>query len=200
MLKIIKPAQFKTIPWKNGQGETTELAINEQGNLAHFDWRLSIASVVNDGFFSNFNGYHRNLVLIEGAGLSLTHDNEKTDKLNNILDIASFSGGCKTYGELTQGSIKDFNIITNNEKILPNVHCFLKEQQVTVKLLKNSMCFAFSLTDEIVVEPLGQKNSVIAVGDLMQYSAIDNELKIEALTIKITGKNMIIVQLEMINE
>ena len=29
MIEILAPKQFKTIPWKNGQGETIELAINE---------------------------------------------------------------------------------------------------------------------------------------------------------------------------
>jgi environmental stress-induced protein Ves len=68
MLTILSPETFKTIPWKNGLGHTTELAINSGGNLGKFDWRLSIASVVNDGEFSNFSGYQRHLVLIKGEG------------------------------------------------------------------------------------------------------------------------------------
>ncbi len=51
MLTVFSPENFRTIPWKNGLGHTTELAISEGGSLDDFDWRLSIASVVNDGDF-----------------------------------------------------------------------------------------------------------------------------------------------------
>ena len=72
---IITPEQFTLVPWKNGLGYTTELAINDGGTLEKFDWRLSIASVTADGAFSSFAGYQRNLVLIEGSGLTLDHQN-----------------------------------------------------------------------------------------------------------------------------
>lgn len=198
MIELLEPAQFKTIPWKNGQGETTELAINENSSLDDFDWRLSIASVVKDGAFSNFNGYSRHLILIEGEGISLTHDNKRTDTLNELLDVASFSGGCKTYGKLMNGAIKDFNIITQNGKISPTVNCYLKIQQVVVQLSTTCICFAYSLTDEITVVISEADNTLVPVGHLVKLSAQNNELKDEQLTIGLTGKNMIIVQLEMI--
>jgi len=57
-INIISPEQYRTIPWKNGQGETTQLAISEEGNLANFDWRLSIATVTEDAFFPIFQDIH----------------------------------------------------------------------------------------------------------------------------------------------
>lgn len=198
MIEILKPTQFKTIPWKNGQGETTELAINEGGSLDDFDWRLSIASVCNDGLFSNFSGYQRNLVLIDGQGLSLQHDEKNTDILENLLDIASFDGACQTYGKLTLGAIKDFNIITKTTKIIPKILCHVGSQQVLVELLQNSICFGYSLTDEMVVEALDAHISVVPVGYLAKLSTQKNDKQAKALKIKFTGKNMIIVQLDMI--
>ncbi len=100
MLTIIEPIQFKTIPWKNGLGETTELAINDNASLDDFIWRISIASVINDGVFSDFSGYDRNLVLIEGKGINLQHDAKSTDLLEKTLDVASFDGGGETLGRL----------------------------------------------------------------------------------------------------
>jgi environmental stress-induced protein Ves len=110
-LNITKPDEFTLVPWKNGLGHTTELAINEGGNLDHFDWRLSIASVITNGEFSNFSGYQRNLVLIEGNGLTLDHQNGESDKLTTLLDIASFDGSYRTLGSLNEGSIKDLVLI-----------------------------------------------------------------------------------------
>ena len=126
MLTIFPPETFKTIPWKNGLGHTTELAINSGGNLDSFDWRLSIASVGNDGDFSNFSGYQRHLVLIEGEGLILDHRNGDVDELKNLLDVARFDGGSKTCGRLFNGPIKDFNIMTNNDSFTAEVNCYIK--------------------------------------------------------------------------
>lgn len=197
MIKIIEPKQFKLIPWKNGLGETTELAINDGGNLDDFTWRLSIASVVNDGVFSDFSGYQRNLVLIEGHGISLQYDDENTDVLEKVLDIASFDGGCKTHGKLVAGAIKDFNIITDINKISADVHCYIEDQQVVIELSKSSLCFAYSLSDEMLLETSQQESTVVPVGSLAKISAINDKLKTSEVSVNITGKNMVIVQLEM---
>jgi len=198
MIEVLTPTQFKTIPWKNGQGETTELAISEGGDLSEFDWRLSIASVSHNGVFSNFNGYQRNLVLIEGEGISLQHDGKSTDILKQRLDVASFDGGCETYGELLLGAIKDFNIITRKNKVAPIVGCYVVPQQVTITCKKNSLCFAYSITDEMMIEAVDAQSSVIAVGHLVKVSAAVDDQEDKAITVSFTGSNMIIIQLDVI--
>jgi environmental stress-induced protein Ves len=199
MFKIIKPDEFTLLPWKNGLGHTIELAINKGGNLNNFDWRLSIASVIFDGEFSNFSGYQRNLVLIEGDGLTLDHQNGKIDELNRVLDIAKFDGGCKTFGSLSNGSIKDFNIITKIGAVTPTVTCYPDQQKVAVKLAKNCLLFAYSPTDDIAVDTREQKNTQVPVNHLIQLSTsnnpVDNIVTNNQLTVALTGENMIVVQL-----
>ena len=168
MIKLISPGQFKTIPWKNGLGETTELAISEHGTLDYFDWRLSIASVVSNGSFSDFNGYDRNLILIEGCGICLTHDDDKKDNLLNILDKASFSGGSKTVGTLTRGAIKDFNIMTNQKNISPEVHCLSSHQKISVTVLPDTLYFAYSLSADMGVEASFIEKAIIPMGSLLE--------------------------------
>jgi len=200
LLQVIAPQQFKTIPWKNGLGETTELAINDGGNLECFDWRLSIASVINDGVFSDFSGYQRNLVLIAGQGLVLEHDDKSSDNLANLLDIASFDGACQTFGKLSAGAIKDFNIITNKKKILPQVSCYITAQQVTVNMAKTILFFAFSLTGEMNVEVnfknVKQEKSIVPQRHLLKISFADEAHDKDEYTFKISGENMILIQLQ----
>lgn len=198
MIEIIKPSQFKIIPWKNGQGKTTELAINTVGNLDDFDWRLSIATVSSDGLFSDFSGYDRNLVLIEGNGISLQHDDNKIDVLKERLDIASFSGSSQTYGRLVSGAIKDFNIMTNNKKIIPEVHCYHEQEKVIVRLTQTKLCFAYSLTDAIAVNTVKEKDVVVPVGSLIKLSMQEIENEGVQSTVEFTGQNMIIIQLNYI--
>jgi environmental stress-induced protein Ves len=197
MLTILSPDTFKTIPWKNGLGHTTELAISDGGSLDNFDWRLSIASVVNDGDFSNFAGYQRNLVLIEGEGLTLDHRNGDIDKLTKLLDIAHFDGGFNTHGALVNGGIKDFNIMTNQSSFSAEVNCYVALHTISVELLANSLVFAYSLTDELKINELQDKANFVSTGHLAQLQHSNGSEVTHPQRATITGENLIIIQLKV---
>lgn len=97
------------MPWKNGLGFTTEVARFPQAG-EHFDWRVSIASVEQDGPFSRFPGHDRILLVLEGAGLIL----ERGGGLTRLgpLESVAFPGDHDTFGRLVAGPIRDFNVIT----------------------------------------------------------------------------------------
>jgi environmental stress-induced protein Ves len=196
-IKVTAPNEFTLVPWKNGLGHTTELAISDGGSLEYFDWRLSIASVVNDGDFSNFAGYQRNLVLIEGNGLILDHRNGDVDKLTQSLDIARFDGASKTHGTLVNGAIKDFNIMTNQMAFTPEVTGYIEQQTVTIELLTDSLFFAYSLKNEMIINTSKDDECTVAVGHLIKVSAMNEQQQGEQLIVKVTGKNMIVIQLKL---
>jgi len=77
-----------------------------------FSWRLSIASVANDGPFSDFSGYDRTLLLLEGTGITLNNPNGSSIELNSPLDCAHFKGEDLINASLHDGPIKDFNVMT----------------------------------------------------------------------------------------
>ncbi len=187
VITVIPATAFKTVPWKNGLGHTTELAINNGGNLANFDWRLSIASVVNDGEFSNFSGYQRNLVLIEGSGLILDHGNGDIDKLTNLLDIAHFDGGNKTHGSLVNGAIKDFNVITNQQSYNAQVDSYTGSKKLSFTPTVKTVAFVYSLTDETKIQSK-QQSLQLPVGHLVKVEKTQDE-------IHIAGENLIVIQL-----
>lgn len=62
------------MPWKNGQGVTSEIEIHpENADFAHndFNWRLSSAAISGDNNFSKFPGYDRLLTVLSGTGLTI---------------------------------------------------------------------------------------------------------------------------------
>lgn len=190
MINIISAQSFKTIPWKNGKGVTTELAINPTGILDSFDWRLSIATVAEDGIFSDFSGYTRNLVLIEGDSISLTHNENKTDTLTNILDFATFDGGSKTEGKLQKGGIKDFNIITSKVACDTKVRTFTQPTNQSINF--NGLVFAYSLYASIeVIDPQGVIHK-IDHGDLLQLT--------QPKGVELSGTDLILIFIKSINE
>ncbi len=185
-IEIISPKQYNTIKWKNGLGETTELAISEGGDVDHFDWRLSIATVSEDGFFSDFSGYSRNLVLISGQGIVLEHDGAKVDCLDKLLDMASFDGGCKTYGKLTSGTIKDFNIMTKTLTVDVNVERYIEQQSIT--LAANNQYFVYALSTSAMID-CNNTTITLPTGHLLAISANNVD------EIQIKGSQMIVIRL-----
>ena len=69
---IYSPESFITMPWRNGLGSTIELLKHPSGDS--FKWRLSMADVTQDGAFSDFSGYDRCLILVNGTGITLTNN------------------------------------------------------------------------------------------------------------------------------
>ena len=195
MLTILSPETFKTIPWKNGLGHTTELAINSGGNLDDFDWRLSIASVVNDGDFSNFPGYQRHLVLIEGEGLILDHHNGDVNELANLLDVAHFDGGSKTCSRLVNGAIKDFNIMANKQSFTAEVNCHVEQHSADISFFSDKLIFAYSLTNEMNIEHGSKPTISVPAGHLAQLETHHAPKRSTQDMAVISGQNMIIIDL-----
>ena len=189
-IQIIDASEFKTIAWKNGKGETTELAVSEGGSVDAFDWRLSIATVTQDGPFSDFTGYWRNLVLIEGQGIDLNHDQEYTDSLREVLEFTTFDGGSQTTGTLVDGTIRDFNIMSKQGLFIPQVSTF---HDLEALLLDESVLnFVYALEGGEIVVTINEQEQVIPATSLLRVnpSEDDNEIGIA-----ISGRNLILISL-----
>ncbi len=114
MIELLKAANYKKMLWKNGQGYTFEIARSTGEDLAHFDWRISMADVKTAGHFSTFQGMQRILTVLEGQGISLCIDDDV--KQLTELETVSFHGESDVNCQLTNGMIRDFNLIYNPEK------------------------------------------------------------------------------------
>ncbi len=74
-MRILRAADYRRMPWKNGGGETREVLVSPAGAaLNEIDWRISLATIATDGPFSTFDGIQRTLSVIHGAGIHLTVD------------------------------------------------------------------------------------------------------------------------------
>jgi environmental stress-induced protein Ves len=124
-MKIVKlgPADYRTMPWKNGAGSTTELLIEPPGaTLAGgFRWRVSMATVAESGPFSRFPGIDRTLLLLEGQGLELDHGPHGRALLPGPLVPVRFPGEWTTSGRLLGGPCRDFNVMSRRDALLHEV-------------------------------------------------------------------------------
>ena len=109
-MKHITQEQFRTMPWKNGGGITTEIYRMAGIEAEDFVFRLSMAHIENDGPFSRFDGYDRHLILLQGNGCILD-SNGKQLALTNSSKPYSFAGERKIDCRLIEGPVIDFNVI-----------------------------------------------------------------------------------------
>lgn len=112
-MEIIRYAELRSQPWRNGGGVTRELASHPQAASAQdgaWDWRISIAELTKAGDFSPFPGMERVLTVIEGELLLLTVDGEE-HPLEKYRPFR-FSGEAATHGALPTGDIRNLNVIT----------------------------------------------------------------------------------------
>ena len=101
------------MPWKNGGGETTEIAVSPEGaGLATFDWRVSMARVTKAGPFSSFPGVDRTLTILDGAGIRLTIDGGASVELTAASAPLSFPADRPTTATLVEGPVLDLNVMT----------------------------------------------------------------------------------------
>lgn len=192
MLTIISPEQFTQVPWKNGLGHTLELAINHGATMDNFDWRLSIATVSQDGQFSNFSGYNRTLVLISGNGLDLTHDEQRSDHLAKLLQLACFDGGSHTVSRLHDGEIDDFNIMVNANRCDAEVITLEKAQSLNFSV--DDLAFIYCLQGEgRLTSRITSEQISLPKGHLMRIDCREQQ---SALPFNFDGEMVILVKLK----
>ena len=131
-VKITSPDDFITMPWRNGLGSTIEVLKHQPGDS--FQWRLSMADVTEDGAFSDFSGYDRCLILINGAGLTLKDDKSQKWALARQLDSAHFKGEDFIDARLHDGPIRDFNLMTRRQNCSAKVFTSQQHANQTIRL------------------------------------------------------------------
>lgn len=107
----LKAADHRRMPWKNGKGETVEIAVFPEGaGLEDFGWRLSMARVEEPGPFSCFAGIDRALAIVEGAGLRLFVDGDILT-ISDKGPAAIFPGDARIVSDLLEGPVTDLNLM-----------------------------------------------------------------------------------------
>jgi environmental stress-induced protein Ves len=111
-MEIIRFAELRPEPWRNGGGVTRELASHPKAASAQdgaWDWRVSIADIGTAGDFSTFPGMERVITVIDGELLLLTVDGEE-HPLEKYRPFR-FSGEAPSASALPTGDIRDLNVI-----------------------------------------------------------------------------------------
>lgn len=150
---------FVRQPWKNGGGSTTQLAVHGEGD--RWLWRVSVADVATSGPFSDFPGYERTIMLLEGDGMELTVDGARTT-LDQPFAPFTFDGGASTTCRLLRGPVRDLNVMVDRSRARATVEVI---ENGTVRIPSQS-ALVYCLDASARVEP-----HALAKGELLRIDA-----------------------------
>ncbi|MHA7179608.1 HutD/Ves family protein [Arthrobacter sp. MDB2-24] len=109
--RIVDPLLLGGTRWANGGGVTYEVLKAPPGSgYSGFDWRLSVAEVVQDGAFSSLPGVDRTFVMGSGGLLRMSIDGESRDL--ELGALAVFPGEADVRVEVLEGPTRNLNLMT----------------------------------------------------------------------------------------
>ncbi|SFT64653.1 HutD family protein [Mesorhizobium sp. YR577] len=178
-MRIIRATEHRRMPWKNGGGETTEIAISPEGSTTgDFDWRLSMARVESGGPFSVFPGIDRTLAVLDGDGLLLTIEGMEPAELTARSEPLPFPGDAPTNAELIGGGVTDLNIMTRRGKLTHSMRR-LRASGSTKLPLEDSEALLFCHSGHARIVTDGQ-TAELGPLDTLHLTETSSHLRIEA--------------------
>ena len=100
--------------WRNGAGLTREIVRGSVGaapsDAASWDWRISVADIVQAGPFSVFPGTDRVAALASGSGLQLLSA-DGVLRFDALGSVHAFAGETPLVAALSAGAVQLFNVM-----------------------------------------------------------------------------------------
>ena len=180
MPKLLSQVNYKVMKWKNGRGETSEIA--RFPGEDPFLWRLSMAPVIENGPFSLFPNYDRYITLVEGKGLKLK------DKVIHIGEVLKFLGDENISGELINGKIVDLNLIVKRNQVQAKYEVIKLSKDPYSFSKQSKLAFIFCLSGQLSIS----NGITVKEKDTLKI----DELK-EKLVIKSMGQESSFVLIEL---
>lgn len=143
-MKIIRQSEQKWTPWKNGGGETVEIAHGPSGStLENFDWRISRARVERPGPFSFFPGIDRTLAVLHGDLLQLRVDRAEPKILSPNTPPLSCAGEAGVESDVS-GPIVDLNVMTRRGRFRHRLTALEKGKPANLSAQENLVTAIFT--------------------------------------------------------
>jgi uncharacterized protein len=167
-MPIIRASQYKRMPWKNGGGETSEIAVfPEDADTAFFGWRISMARVASDGPFSIFPDVDRTLTILDGNGLELQVKGSAPQLLDEISDPLFFAADTPASAALKGGVVTDLNVMTRRSLFRHEVKRIAVEGDVNL-VPSGEICAVFCISGVLDISTR-DKSGTLAAHDCVVF-------------------------------
>jgi len=176
-MRLIRAKDYRRMPWKNGGGETIEIAVFPKGaDTSNFDWRVSMARVENDGPFSAFPGIDRTLAILEGAGIELSVTGAETAIVTDAAH--SFPGDVETSARLIDRPITDLNVMTRRGAFQSRVTPLQLSTPREIVVM-SPIALVYCQTGKVTIEQEFVSPIELVAGDTLFIEAMPNGLELQ---------------------
>ena len=125
MIRRLDPAQYRRTPWKNGGGTTIDIAGQDDV------WRFGRTPITKPGPFSDYTGFDRVQVLVEGRGLVLETPDGEIDVRLPFRPVR-FKGETPITSRLEAGPVEVVNLIGKRSDVAIDLRVLSAGQTVQV--------------------------------------------------------------------
>ena len=143
--RIHRFSALRTEPWRNGRGVTRTIATGAVLGGEPASWRLSLADIGASGPFSNFDGYDRTIVSIEGPEAALDIDGVRTSLVRHWP--LRFIGEAVVSAEI-DGPTRDVNVMVRRDAAAATVWVE-RTGSTLLRVPLGSVQFAFVLEGDL---------------------------------------------------
>lgn len=158
-MRILRAENYRRMKWKNGGGETAEIAVfPENAGLDDFGWRVSMATVASDGPFSAFPGVDRTLSVLDGEGIALDIAGRAPVTLTPASAPYGFPADAATGARLLGGPITDLNVMTRRELCRHKVSALTSNGPIEMTCEPPALLFCRS--GEVLVDAEGLQDAL----------------------------------------
>ena len=165
------PRDFRPQPWKNGGGTTTELAVYPASGRPL--WRVSIADVATSGPFSDFSGYERTIMLLEGDGMVLRFEGAPEARIERRWRPFVFDGAWRTGCELLGGPVRGLNLIVDREAARGTLEVLLPREALE-RPLRADWTLLYALSGRLKAR-VGAAEHALGVGEALRIDGCGDE-------------------------
>jgi environmental stress-induced protein Ves len=119
-VEIIRAAEYREVPWKNGGGLTYEIAADDF-------WRVAIAVIDRDGPFSDWRGFDRTILALDGGRVFLDIGEESIELRPG--EPYEFAGETVVAARIEGGPARDLNVMTARSEYTHDVEIVSGKQR-----------------------------------------------------------------------
>jgi environmental stress-induced protein Ves len=126
-VRILRSADYRAIPWKNGRGVARQIAaFPPDAGYESLDWQVSRPTIERDTPFSKLAGLDRQFMLVSGNGLILRvrSAEDRVDfehRIDRPLEAFAFRGDWDVDCALAGGPVEVLNVMTRRGRAAARV-------------------------------------------------------------------------------
>ncbi|MBB2201819.1 HutD/Ves family protein [Gluconacetobacter tumulisoli] len=139
-MKIYRSSDYRRMKWKNGGGETAEIAVfPAHATMDDFAWRISMATVSSNGPFSIFADCDRTLSILSGEGMTLACADRAATYLTTDSAPYAFPADAATTATLADDRVTDLNVMTRRTVMSHSVTRMTVDGEIDIQAADGSV-------------------------------------------------------------